>query len=85
MTMLENLLMRDLEKLHGRGLGPGHFEYVIVSEGFRGMTRYLSGVPYPWTTFPERAFVFSSEAEAQHVIERNSSLLEGSRIEKWER
>lgn len=80
MGLLERKLMDKLQALHGRPR-TSTTEYYIVSEGWqKGTIRYLSGVPYLWTTFAERAFVFDSKAQAARLIEDYPSLLEGSEI-----
>lgn len=61
MTILERL-----EQLHGKV--PMEDAAIIVRRTLRGDS-YLSGIPYLWSVFAERAFLFPCVADAQKIID----------------
>lgn len=49
--------------------------YIHDSEG-----RYLSGIPYLWSAYGERAFIFADLEQAQELIKEFGKELEGCSV-----
>lgn len=88
-TVIEAL--EELDALRVRVDGYKEF-YIVKTEG-RGRGRapadsvekYLSGAPYLWSTFSERAFVFESCKSAEELIKAYPRELKQARVEERER
>lgn len=65
---MNNIFDALVEARSATVLDPGFV--VVKRSGRNGSAQWISGVPYLWTTFIERACVFPSRAEAARFIMR---------------
>lgn len=81
-------LEQALMELHEGSQAVEGAEFYVAREKSRGrgapIDMYLSGVPYLWTTFSERAFVFGSRRSAEELIAAYPKELDGARVEERE-
>ena len=61
-------LFEDLFAIHQKGEMPTEGKGVII---YRKDGAYLSGSPYTWTSFAERAFIFRDSQQAREILEKH--------------
>lgn len=69
--------LNEIDRYGGKPKGRG----ASLFHESRGM--WVSGNPYLFTGFSERAFVFYDEAQADKVLETHAGVLRGFRVHVW--